>query len=230
MYGLNALSLAFFFGLSIGGHALSRCGSRRRVLRVLCALLLCVNLLRYLLPPILGHGVRVAVEFSAVAYFAVPVILLSRRDGAQSWAAYSGLMAGFFYYLTMILLGGRIYAAQPPREVYLSLFCHGCLYLCGLVSVSTCDFRAGDERKLLLGVLLVAANALLLRPLTRCGERIFIYELMDAALLRQFLPARLLPAALPLYYLALTAAILLSIRGFFRLNRFQRKRLLAKFS
>ena len=39
------------------------------------------------------------VEFSTVAYFAVPIILLMTKRRLHSWAAYSGLMAGFFYYI-----------------------------------------------------------------------------------------------------------------------------------
>ena len=65
----------------------------RRVVLVLCAVLLGGNVLRYgvVYPFVLG-----VVEFSTAAYFVVPTILLASRRKLHSWAAYSGLMAGFF--------------------------------------------------------------------------------------------------------------------------------------
>lgn len=44
-------------------------------------------------------------------------------------------MAGFFYYLTVIVLGGFIYGAQPPVEIYLSMLNHGAVYGLGLMTM-----------------------------------------------------------------------------------------------
>lgn len=69
----------------------------RRVVLVLCAVLLGGTVLRYgvVYPFVLGV-VKLPVEFSTAAYFVVPTILLASRRKLHSWAAYSGLMAGFF--------------------------------------------------------------------------------------------------------------------------------------
>ena len=79
-------------------------------MRWLCAVLLSGNLLRYgVIYPFVKGVVMLPVEFSTVAYFLVPAILLTSKRRLRSWAAYSGLMAGFFYYLAMIAAGGVIY-------------------------------------------------------------------------------------------------------------------------
>lgn len=70
---------------------------RRRVVLVLCAVLLGGNVLRYgVVHPFVLGVVKLPVEFSTVAYFAVPTILLASRRKLHNWAAYSGLMAGIF--------------------------------------------------------------------------------------------------------------------------------------
>lgn len=68
----------------------------RRVVLVLCAVLLGGNVLRYgvVYPFVLGV-VKLPVEFSTAAYFVVPTILLASRRKLHSWAAYSGLMAAY---------------------------------------------------------------------------------------------------------------------------------------
>ena len=75
------------------------------------------------------------VEFSTVAYFAVPIILLMTKRRLHSWAAYSVLMAGFFYYMAMIAAGGMIYGQNPPLDIYISMFCHSSIYFCGFVTI-----------------------------------------------------------------------------------------------
>lgn len=223
MYGLNAFALILFSALNVLAVRLCKCSDavRTRILRALCAALLLWNVLRYAVPPLLGAPLRVPVEFSTVAYFAVPVILLTGQRQTQSWAAYSGLMAGFFYYLCLIVLGGPIYGDWNPGEIYVSMACHGALYFCGLVTIGTQQFAASDSRKLLAGVALVAVRAQLLRPLAGDTSGLLIYLLMDGVLPRKLLPAAALPAAIPVYYVLLALLILLSVHGFFRQNRTQ---------
>lgn len=195
---------------------------RRLALTALCAVLLGGNLLRYgIVYPFVLHEVKLPVEFSTVAYFAVPAILLTSRKRLHSWAAYSGLMAGFFYYLTMILAGGPLFAAHAPGDVYISLFCHGAVYFCGFVTIGTEECRAKDAPKLALNVALVALRAALLRPLVAGSEGLLIYILLDAAPVRYALPQSAWRIALPVYYIAVAAFVLLTIRGFFRTNRRQ---------
>lgn len=99
MYGLNAVALVFFGCTNVAAYQLCKCpeGRHRTVVRWLCAVLLSGNLLRYgVIYPFVKGVVMLPVEFSTVAYFLVPAILLTSKRRLRSWAAYSGLMAGFF--------------------------------------------------------------------------------------------------------------------------------------
>ena len=221
MYGLNAVALVFFGCINVLAYQLCKRpeAQRRRIVLVLCAVLLGGNVLRYsvVYPFVLGV-VKLPVEFSTVAYFAVPMILLTSRRRLHSWAAYSGLMAGFFYYMAMIAVGGTIYGGNAPLDVYISMFCHGTIYFCGFVTIGTELCSAADAPKLALGVALVGVRAALLRPFVAGSERLLIYILLDAAAIRQLLPQSTWAVALPVYYAALAAFVLLTIRGFFRRN------------
>lgn len=219
---LNAAALAVFLWLRWLSVRLCRSGESRRVLRLLCFLLLLSNTLRYTLTPLLGGPLKFPVEFSAFSYFAVPTIIL--LDGpiwqaAQAWAAYSALMAGFFYYAAMILLGGRLYSAWPVWDVVYAMYSHGTLYVCGRVIIGTRPFGARDGGKLLGGVAYVSLRAVLLRPLVKGSDELLIYMLLDGALVRRFLPESLWGAALPVYYILLVSGIVLSVRFFFRHSR-----------
>ena len=89
MYGLNAVALVFFGCVNVLAYRLCRrpAEQRRRIVTALCAALLGGNLLRYgVLYPFARGAVVLPVEFSTVAYFAVPAILLTRRKRLYSWA------------------------------------------------------------------------------------------------------------------------------------------------
>ena len=224
MYGLNAVALVFFGCINVAAYQLCKCPERRRrtIVSVLCAVLLSGNLLRYgVVYPFVKGVVMLPVEFSTVAYFLVPVILLTSKQRLRSWAAYSGLMAGFFYYLAMIAAGGMIYSAYPPLEVYISMFCHGSIYFCGFVTIGTEVCSTKDAPKLALGVAWVAVRAALLRPYVVGSSRLLIYILLDAVAVKRILPESTWTVALPVYYLAVAAFVLLTIRGFFRRNQTQ---------
>ena len=227
MLGLNAVTLVFFGCISVAAYQLCKCpeNRRRRVISALCAVLLGGNLLRYgVVYPFIRGVVMLPVEFSTVAYFAVPTILLTGRKRLRSWAAYSGLMAGFFYYMAMIAAGGMLYGTKPPLDIYISMLCHGTIYFCGFVTIGTELCSAKDAPKLALGVALVAVRAALLRPWVANSQGLLIYILLDAAAVKRVLPESAWAAALPVYYLALAAFVLLTIRGFFRKNAKQYRR------
>ena len=227
MYGLNAVALVFFGCINVLAYRLCRCPAetRGRVLTVLCGVLLGGNLLRYgVVYPFLLGEVRFPVEFSAVAYFAVPAILLMNKQSLKSWAAYSGLMAGFFYYMAMIAAGGPLYHAVAPWDIYISMFCHGSVYLCGFVTIGKEPCSAKDAPKLAVGVGMVALRAALLRPFVTGTERLLIYILLDAVCVRRLLPQSLWAAALPVYYIAIALFVALTIWGFFRSGKRQYRR------
>ena len=224
MLGLNAVALVFFGCINVAAYQLCKCqeSKRRRIVFALCAVLLGGNLFRYgVVYPVIKGVLMIPVEFSTVAYFAVPAILLTGRRKLRSWAAYSGLMAGFFYYMAMIVAGGVIYGTNPPLDIYISMFCHGTIYFCGFVTIGTELCSAKDAPKLALGVALVAVRAALLRPFVVNSEGLLIYILLDAAAVKQLLPQSVWMIALPVYYAALAAFVLLTIRGFFRRNEKQ---------
>ena len=224
MLGMNAVALVFFGCINVAAYQLCKCpeSKRKMIVRSLCAVLLGGNLLRYgVVYPFIKGVVMLPVEFSTVAYFAVPTILLTSKKRLHSWAAYSGLMAGFFYYMAMIMAGGVIYETNPPLDIYISMFCHGTIYYCGFVTIGTELCSAKDAPKLALGVALVAARAALLRPFVVNSRGLLIYILLDAAAVKQLLPQSVWSVVLPVYYVALAAFVLLTIRGFFRRNQKQ---------
>ena len=218
MYGLNAFALICFAAICLASWRICLLPEpgRRRVVEALCIVLLAVRagiILRSF-----GSMENVPVEFSSVAYFAVPIIILSRRKSLLSWASYSGLMAGFFYYLTMIAAGGTIYASYPHGEIYISLFSHGTIFVCGYVLASTQHFDRLRWPRFMLGIAAVAANAIIWRPYIHIEGRLLIYELIDAAWVRMLFPCSWLGVSVPAFYVLLAAAVLFSIRMFFHLN------------
>lgn len=231
MYGLNAVALVFFGCINVMAYRVCKSSEalRKRIIRVLCAVLLAVNLLRYgVIYPLTSDALMIPVEFSTVAYFLVPTILLTSKKRLHSWAAYSGLMAGFFYYMAMILAGGPIYAASAPSDVFLSMFCHGTIFFCGFVTIATEECSAKDAPKLAVGIALVVLRAALLRPFVTGSEHLLIYILLDAAVVRQLVPQSAWTFALPVYYLVVSGLVLLTIRGFFRKNRKQYRKFSAQ--
>lgn len=217
------LSLLAFIAINLFAAALSKLSdiARRRILKKICIVLLSFNLCRYALSPMLGNGLKLPVEFSTVSYFMVPIILLTDSKKVQSWAAYSGIMAGFFYYMTMIIAGGKIYADYPPYDTYISLCCHGTLYLCGLVSLKTTRYKPSDRYILYFGVGCIALNANLLRPIADNGTRLFIYELMDGIYVRQIIPKEFMRYLTPVNIAVIAVFVLLTANLFFRLNKVQ---------
>ena len=221
MYGLNALAGVFFLTWHIISHWLAKAPPAlcRKVMTAVLAGLLGANLLLYgLIYPVVYQRPRLPVEFSALAYFVVPLILLYRRSRGKGWAAYAGLMAGLIYYLAMMIGGGALYDKLAPPDVYLSLLFHGALYLSGLVTISRHSLRHYRPVSLLAGVALVGVYAVLLRPLVDQTERLFIYLLLDGSLLRAIPVGAAEPFIRPVYYVLLAGLIILSVQVFLKLS------------
>ena len=100
------------------------------------------------------------------------------------------------------------------------MFCHGSIYFCGFVTIGGAVCSAKEA----LGVARMAIRAAILRPFVVGSEQLLIYILLDAAAIRQLIPERAWSVALPVYYLAAAAFVLLAIRGFFRRNQKQYRR------
>ena len=222
MYGLNAVALLFFGVINISAYLLCNMSqsTRQKTVKILCVLVLSLNLFRYGIfnPFILGQ-ISVPVEFSTVAYFVAPAILLMSNKKFHSWAAYSGLMAGFFYYIAMIAAGGFLYGSYVPFEIYISMFCHGTIYFCGLVTVRTELLDKKSSIWLAAGVVFVALRARFFRPLVKGSGRMLIYILLDGACVKKVFPQSVWGTALPVYYVAVALFVLITIHGFFRRNR-----------
>ncbi len=218
MYGLNVFA-AIVFGLfnTLAAHM---CRFRRelrlKILRMFSLVLLVGNLIRYTLPPLMGLGLEIPVEFSTIAYFVTPAVILSGNRCMRNWAAYSGLMSGFFYNMAMVIAGGAIYGTHPPRDIYISMFCHGTLYLCGLMTISTEPCSCDSGYRLILGIALVALRAVVLRPVAENGKRLLIYVLLDAQPVKWLMPDGCM-AAVPVYYSLLFVLVLISVRAFFKI-------------
>ena len=231
MLRLNAISLVFFGCINVLAYRLCRAPERRRrtVVMALSVVLLLGNLFRYgVFYPFIVGTVQFPVEFSTVAYFVVPAILLTTKRDLHSWAAYSGLMAGFFYYMAMILAGGTLYASSEPYDVLISMLCHGTIYFCGFVTIGTELCSAKDAPKLAMGVALVAVRAAVLRPFVTGSDGLLIYILLDGTVVRKLLPQSAWTVTLPIYYIVVVLLVLLTIRGFFRRNRRQYQRFAAQ--
>ena len=65
----------------------------------------------------------------------------------------------------------------------------------------------------------MAVRAAILRPYVVGSSRLLIYILLDAIAVKQVLPESTWAVALPVYYIAVAAFVLLTIRGFFRRNQ-----------
>ena len=222
--GLNLLALAVFTLLNRSALRLCRqdASAAKRTVRKLCWLLLGGNLLRYLvIYPVFDHVIKIPAEFSTVAYFVVPLILLMGWTQLHSWAAYSGLMAGFFYYVAMILAGQTIYGSDPINDVLISMLCHGTLYFCGVVMITAERCARQQRGLLLLGVCYVALRAAVLRPLIPGRGRMLIYILLDAVPVQMLFPEELWYILIPIYYVLILLFILWSIAGFYRRSEVQ---------
>lgn len=188
--------------------------TRRRVLNAFCILLLVFNIARYTFNSIAQDRVKIPVEFSAVTYFVLPIIVLLKLDRVKPWGAYAGILAGSCYFLNGIFLGNRVYFGYRPITIVTSLLCHGILLFCGMLLISEKRFSKYAGWIITGGLVFSALRTILLKNWFYGGRGIFIYELLFA-----YIPAQLFGKnIIPLYYLLLFILIVLTIRLFYLLN------------
>lgn len=193
------------------------------------------RILKIQLVPILVYNIilsfvfwgKIPVEFSTINYFIVPIIVLFGIKKLDVWAVYAAMMAGFFYYFSMIIDGNGIYGDYPPYTVYASIYNHGAFLSFAFIKLATERFERNQRFILWGGLLLCIAWALVLRPFVNPAlqpGRIFIYEILLAYLVRYTLPATI-PWGYPLYYIGLFLFLDTSTRSVYWLNRLLTKRL-----
>ncbi len=223
MYGLNAVALILFGSVHwvAGGICRGPDRTRELILKAVALVLLLGNCLLYSLPLLKGVAIQLPVEFSAVAYFVVPAFILMGRKRKSCWPVYAGLMAGFFYFLALIVRGGPLYAAFAPWQIYISMLNHASLYFLGLIAIGTKLYGPSDRIKLGGGILCVATWALLIRPWIQEPGKLLIYQLLEAPFIRSSLPELPYWLAFPAYYAILALMTGLSIQLFFQVNRWR---------
>jgi hypothetical protein len=214
MLGLNIFSLLFLIGVIAFAIKTTKKDeiTQNKTVNRIASLLLIINIIKLIVDPS-----KIPVEFSAVTYFTTPLIILLKIKKLQVWAVYSSLMAGIFYYLTMMSGGGVIYALKEPVNVYIALLCHGVLLYIGIVKVKTILLKRNQLYKLAIGVLLILVWSLYMRTQVIFTERLFIYELIDAGFVTNLGYTNQL--IIVCYYIALTLLVLLSFRLLFFFNK-----------
>lgn len=216
MVGLNTFSIIMFIGITSLVIKTSRLETNKqnRIIKILALLLLAINT-----PKLLMNPMEIPVEFSTVTYFITPLILLLNIKKIEIWAVYSALMAGFFYYLTMISAGGNIYNLYSPINIYTSLFSHGTLLFIGLLKLKTIKYKNTDYYKIIIGNLLILSWAIYIRPEITNSGRIFIYELIDANIVYS-ITSSYLWLFIPIYYIVMFYLVKKSYHLIFRLNNY----------
>lgn len=227
MSGVNVYAALMLVPLNLAAFLTGRISERgrERTVKCLCAGLLLFKTGEYLYYALSGQGLRLPVEFSAVTYFILPLILLLHIRRLEPFGVYAGLMAGLCYYLALLTAGDRLYAGSSAAGILISSVSHGILYICAAVKLGSREYDTSDWWGILLCLSLALVWAALLRPYAGWGDtKLFIYAALDAEPVRKLLPAEVWPQALPVYYILMALLVVLSVKGFFRLNLLLRRR------
>lgn len=215
MVALNTFSLLvlFFIIYAASNTVKQNKINQKRIIKTLAVLVLSFNIYH-----IIDSPTSIPVEFSTVTYFVAPIIILLNIKRLEVWAIYSSIMAGFFYYLTMISVGGNVYELYSPINVYTSLFCHGSVFFIAIVKLKTNTYNSKDYLMLLIGNAIIVIWALYIRSEFPITGRLFIYELTDAVHIKNATDTYLW-IFLPLYYVTLGYLVYWSSKYIFKLNK-----------
>lgn len=187
---------------------------RQYILKAFCVLLLIFNVMRYTFNSVTAGKIKIPVEFSAVTYFVLPIIVLFNLNKIRPWGAYAGILAGSFFFLNGIFLGDKVYVGYNPVTVATSVLCHGILLFCGLLMISEKRYSKYAGWIITAGLVTSLIRTVLLRSFFKGGRGIFIYELLFAYIPRELFGNKVIP----LYYLLLFVLASLTIVLFFKLN------------
>ncbi|XMB72991.1 hypothetical protein RJI07_03535 [Mycoplasmatota bacterium WC30] len=174
--------------------------------------MLIINVIKLIIDPS-----KIPVEFSAITYFTTPLVILLKLKKFQVWTVYSSLMAGIFYYLTMMSGGSQIYELYAPANIYTALLCHGALLFIGIVKIRTVVYNKNHSYKLIIGIILILIWSLYMRTQVVFTERLFIYELIDASFVRNLGYSS--PLIIIGYYVVLSSLIFISFKLLFFFNK-----------
>ena len=194
---------------------------RTRVLKIQMIPLLIFNIVIH----IIQWG-KLPVEFSTINYFIVPIIVLVGIKKLDIWAVYAAMMAGFFYFFSMVIDGHNIYGHFPPYSVYTSIFNHAALLSYAFIKLGTEPFDKKKRYVLWVGLIFCIVWALGLEPLVNREVqigRIFIYEILYAYLIRYTIPSTI-PWGYPIYYIGLFLFLETSTRSMYWINNGMRKK------
>ncbi len=192
---------------------------REIITGVLCLFLLSLNILKYAAQSFLAGSLSIPVEFSAVAYFAVPIIILFRIGFLRVWAVYSSLLAGSGYFFAFALFGDKIYKNYPLDKILVALLCHGILLFIGLSQISFKRFSAYSGWVLTIGLCICVFHALNMSNFAVNLRGVFMYELIFGFAAVDLFGEMILP----LYYFLVFAVFSFSLGLFYKLNNFLAK-------
>jgi hypothetical protein len=145
---------------------------------------------------------KIPVEFSTIAYFIVPIIMLFDIKEFEIWAVYASLLAGIGYYVSMILYGTALYGDFPTYSWTTSIYNHGALLSFSIVKLRTTTYSRQESYIIWIGLSIIAIWSLTLRPVVTQPGRIFIYEILDGKIVSSFFPNMQI-IMYPIYYILL---------------------------
>lgn len=187
---------------------------KRRITNFLCLTLLIFNLLKYFYQSLMLARLSIPVEFSAIAYFAVPVIILFKISFLRVWAVYSSLLAGSGYFLVFSLFGDKIYQNYSADKIVAALFCHGILLFIGLSQISLKRFSSYSGWVLALGLCFCVFHAFNMSSIAGSLRGVFMYELIFGFAVVDLFGKMILP----FYYFLIFLVFSLSLSAFYKLN------------
>ena len=191
---------------------------RRKYLKIQLFIVLLYNIGIHMVFP-----QKLPIEFSTVAYFVVPVIILFDMKEFEIWAVYASLLAGIGYYVSMLLYGTALYGHFPTYSWATSIYNHGALLSFSIVKLITTPYNRKDSYIIWIGLLLCAVWSLVLRPVVTQPGIIFIYEILDGGVVPLMFP-NMKFLMYPVYYLLLFFVLYKSPHLLIRINQSMRKR------
>jgi hypothetical protein len=170
---------------------------------------------------------KVPVEFSTLSYFVVPFIVLLNVKELRIWAAYTALLSGAGYYISMVLYGNDLFGHFPVYSVVTSLFNHGSLLAYSIIVILTYNIKKRDKYILLGGVFFNIVWALSLRQFVLHPGRIFIYEILDAYLVKAYFPNSNFTGVI-IYFIIVFSLLFLSMKLVYVANHIYKQKVLIK--